>query len=705
MKRVTIDIETDDLLSNMLDYTALPYKLKSSAKLWCIVVRDIDTNDVVTLKSSTGNTISKSDLKSALSGVTEIVAHNGVKFDFIALKLFGVLDYEVGYIDRPDKLFGNEVKITDTLIRSRLFNPDRHGGHSLDAWGKRLGDFKDDFRQQSIEQDLIPANAPKGAEFKIYSDLMVSYCQQDTKVTVGVYKELQKEFEEYHGWEKPEKMENKLADLAVRRETYGFWFDKDLAVRCLEDLSTKMRELEDKVNPILPPKPMGKTELKKFTPPKIQFKQNGDVSAAITKFAEKHGATISNNTFMYKGKVKSLPITEPIETHEAAAISDLDHVKMYLIELGWRPSEWKVRDLTKDSKKQNLPYQKRVEALDRWLNQTFDDGKYTKLRLNELGLGTNKVKIREKLLKKLTEDRPVRVPTSPCVRVGVEKELCPNLIKLGSKVDFANDFTLYLTYKHRKSSIAGGDLEDMDFDEEYPNTGFLSMYRDVDGRIPTPAIEIGASTNRYRHIGVCNVARASSIYGKEMRSLFGCGQGMYQLGFDFSSLEARIQGHYILPFEGDELAEQLLASKPNDIHTINGKKLGIPRDQAKSVSYMLMYGGSSSRAKTMLGISMEEADQLVKNYWDAVKPLSDLREKMTEVWKKRGSKYIIGLDGRKIMTRSQHSLLNAAFQSGGVLCAKYTTVYIYQLLEDQGYKCDPFKHSELDMCGMIEYHK
>ena len=38
--------------------------------------------------------------------------------------------------------------------------------------------------------------------------------------------------------------------------------------------------------------------------------------------------------------------------------------------------EFKVRDLTKDSKKQNLSYQKRVEALDRWLEQTFTEEKY-----------------------------------------------------------------------------------------------------------------------------------------------------------------------------------------------------------------------------------------------------------------------------------------------------------------------------------------
>ena len=133
MTRKIVDIESNDLLENMLDFSSLPYKLKSDAKLWCIVIRDIDTGDVVTLKSSSGDTISKNDVKEAFMGVTEVIAHNGIKFDFIAMQLFGVLDYEVGYLNRPDKLFGNEVKITDTLIRSRLFNPDRFGGHSLKA--------------------------------------------------------------------------------------------------------------------------------------------------------------------------------------------------------------------------------------------------------------------------------------------------------------------------------------------------------------------------------------------------------------------------------------------------------------------------------------------------------------------------------------------------------------------------------------------
>ena len=52
-----------------------------------------------------------------------------------------------------------------------------------------------------------------------------------------------------------------------------------------------------------------------------------------------------------------------------------------------------------------------------------------------------------------------------------------------------------------------------------------------------------------------------------MRALFKSGNTHLQLGFDFSSLEARIQGHYIYKYEGGpELSEMLVAEKPNDIH-------------------------------------------------------------------------------------------------------------------------------------------
>ena len=687
--RFVIDIETNNLLSNMLDYSSLPYKLNSDARLWCIVVRDADTDDVKELVSENGSSITKDELQRILSDCSELIGHNAIKFDLLALKLFGVLDYEIGYLHNHDKVFGNDIKVTDTLVRSRLLNPDRKGGHGLAAWGKVLGDFKGDFH-----------------DFSKYSESMLEYCIQDTKVTSLIFDKLEREYQGYIGWKKAEKLENKLADIAIRRETYGFWFDKEKAIACVEELTQLMKDLANNVNPLLPPKPMTKGNLKKFTPPKKQVNQDSSISALMEKFAIRHDAIIEDDLFIYKGMAREIPFTEPLETHEVADISDLDHVKSYLIELGWRPMEMKIRDLTKDSKKQTLTYEKRVETLDRWLKQTFDEGKYKEVRLRELDMGMKVTKevVRKTLLPKLEKEYPVRVPTSPCVRVGVEKELCPNLVKIGDKVAFAKDFVLYQTYKHRKSCIAGGDIDDMDFDEEYPNTGYLSMYREADERVSTPAIEIGASTNRYRHIGIANIPRVTSVYGEEMRSLFGCGKGMFQFGFDFSSLEARIQGHYILPFDGEELAKALLAEKPNDVHTLNGKKLGISRGDAKAISYSLMYGASYKKVKSMLSIGDEEAKQLVEDYWSQVKPLSDLRDAVEAKWIERGKKYVIGVDGRKINTRSKHSLLNALFQSAGAIVGKYTLVKMFESYEKEGFKCDPFLHKDCDILEMIFYH-
>jgi hypothetical protein len=703
-----IDIETSSLLEEMVDHTSFPYKLKPGAKLHVVVVRDAYTDEVFV---GEGEEITKEWLRDSLKGCKYLVQHNGIKFDLIALKLFGILDYSIGYLDEPDTLFGEEVTIIDTLIYSRLFNPDRYGGHSLASWGERVGCAKMDFRGELIAEGIISKDSPKGAEFREFTPLMTHYCMLDTEVSKQVFFALMHEKSEYFGWDKAIKMENKLADLAIRRETFGFWFDKELAVKCIEDLTEKMSELQNKVNPKLPLKPMTKGELQSFTPPNTQFLKSGKPSTHIIKFAERVGGKIEeeNGEFylMFETSKNKLPFNYALKTHVEADISNLDHVKSTLIDVyNWIPTEWAVRDFTKDSKKQSLPYPKRVVAFDRWLKET-EEGKYKKLRLQiafEDFKVNNTEDLEEVVKERLHEDFPVRLPTSPKVRVGVEKDLCPNLIVLGEQVDFAKDFALFLTYKHRKSSIAGGPIEDMDFDEETPNSGFLSMYREEDGRVSTPAIEIGAATNRYRHIGICNIARASSLYGKEMRSLFGCGEGFIQLGFDYSSLENRVQGGYVMKYpQGKELAEMLLAEKPNDLHSVNAGKLGISRSDAKSFGYAILYGASAKKISNMLSVPLEKGKELYENFWEAVPALKQLRDNLSKHWESNDKKWIQGIDGRKIMVRSPHSLLNFLFQSGGVICAKYTTVFLMQELEKLGHQIDPFI-SQPTVCEMIAYH-
>ena len=702
-----IDIESNNLLANMLTYKSFPYKLRDDAKLWCVVVTNVLTKEY---DVATKEEITKDWLKTILEKYDIIIAHNGHKFDLRVLQLFGVLDYHVGYLNSPDKVFGRDVWLIDTVIWSRLFNPDRYGGHSLEAWGKRVGNEKTDFREKCIENGIISKDDPKGAEFRCFSDIMVDYCVQDTMSNVDTFIELLKDFVSFPGWRQASKMEHKLADLGLNRETLGFKFDKDLAVKCLEDLTLKIESIAQKINPILPPKKMTKGEKKFFTPPVRQVNKDGELSSSMVSFINRVGGTSEktglNNFLFYKDKKIRIPFLEPLETHSEATIENFDHVKMFLIENGWEPTEWRIRDLTKDAKKQKIPLEKSIKALDKWYVETME-GKYFKSRIKELGF---KEEEHEKMYLHIrgeleNEKFSVIVPTSPSVRVGIEKELCPNLVKLGDRVWFAKEFALFLTYRHRKSSIAGGDIEDMDFDLEVPNKGYLANYREEDGRIPTPAIELGASSGRYTHISVTNVPRLTSEYGKEMRSLFGCGDEFVQLGFDFSSLEARVQGSYVYKYtDGEALAESLVAEKPNDIHSKNSRKLNIDRSVVKSVAYAILYGCSVGKLQKMLSYSKESATKFYEDYWDAVPALRDLKKAVEDYWERTTNKsYLPGADGRKLITRSKHSLLNTLFQSCGVINAKYTTVFMFEDLENQGFCISPFEGLP-DVCSMCEYH-
>ena len=709
-KRIcSLDIESNGLLDQLIDFSSFPYKLNKQAKLWTVVVTDFDTKKSVFAENEN---ITKEWFKKTLEPYNVIVAHNGHKFDLLALQLFGVLEYKIGWFGKNDICFGREVRFFDSLILSRLFDPNRYGGHSLQSWGERIGNFKDDYRQQCIEKGYIDKNSPKGEEFKAFNDLLTPYCIQDTLVTIDAFKSLLKEWGSYKNWEASVRQEHILADVSIKREVLGFSFDKELALENLEKLTTLIDEAREKVNPFLPPKPMNKGELKYYTPPKVQLTKGGTPSANMIKFVEKVGGKLKflgdgEYEFEYEEKVFKVPFTSPIKTHTEASIEDLDHVKETLInEFGWIPTEWRMRDLTKDSKKQSLTLEKRQNATTRWLKET-SEGKFKRLRV-EGALKDFKLKnpndISTYLLKAIEKDAPVKIRTSPSIKVGVERELCPNLIKLGDKVAFAKYFADYLTYRNRKSAIAGGDTEDMDFDEDIPNTGYLSMYREVDGRIPTPAIEIGAISNRYRHIGVVNIPRVTSLFGEEMRRLFGCGEGFVQLGFDYASLENRVQGHYVFPYKGGkELAESLVAEKPNDLHSINSRKMGIDRGSAKSVGYGILYGCNYKKLMEMLGVDDEKALEIYNSFWDAVPALKSFKEDLERQWEVNNKEFIFSIDGRKILTRSRHSLLNFLFQSSGVVIAKYATIFIMEDLERRGLCIDPFV-GRPDVKNIIDYH-
>ena len=572
-KKTIIDIEANNLMAPLLDYTSMPYKLKPEAKLWCIVLRgieytgnmsEVDDNikllvhkdylntkfpthkveffgdfnkliateyydDIETLREvifesdlsqrlyerekdtliksemeeieyniwyndfESKQIITKDNLREALKDTEVLIGHNIVNYDLPMLMLFNVLEYTIGFPGKPHTLFGRKIKIIDTLVMSKVFNPDRmdtYGRHALSAWGKRAGDHKIVFDR-----------------FDIFTAHLCFYCAQDTKSNEGALNllELEKMEDDWGDkWNDALDLETKLIDLTLRQELVGFELDVELCHENLKELEGLLQEREDIIIPSLPPKPMGVTESKSYIPPKIQFKKDGSLSAIIVKFAEKHGATIleipskddpdsKEYFFTYKDQSFKLPFEDQIETHTEAAVKDNEHIKIYLLSLGWEPTEWSERDLTKDSQKKALTADKVVQTIVRYADKTFNSGlRDHRLKMLELPLSMTQEDFVELYVDRYQENprKPLKVVTSPKIKVGAEKEIDPKLLEIEDKKEFSIAFAEYTTYKHRKSSIAGGDIDE---ETGEPTKGYLSNYRPEDNRIPTPADTIGCA--------------------------------------------------------------------------------------------------------------------------------------------------------------------------------------------------------------------
>lgn len=745
----TWDIESTNLLNNeTIDYLASPYKLKDTFKIHCIVLENHETGEIVAFHDGPKYIfdgrpyIEKDDkytytLKEYIAQdythfplndfpdfvnaegrfkntpqyrISKAVAHNGINFDWLATKLFFGLNYSVKY-----NTWGkSKVEICDSLVLSKTLNPDRFGGHSLEDLSKKAGgDVKIDFRK----------NIPVEDRFKTFAADMLYYCIYDNKANTAVYNYLMEEWGDYKKWEEPFKLELRIADIITRQEHRGFQFNLKQAEENIKDLDKKMEAARILIEPILPPKPATKGYLKAFIPPKLQFKQNGEPSSRLISFVEKHGGTLVNKNdeivLQIFGKELTLPLAEgePIcDPNVPATLNDTTHIKNWLVGLGWSPSEYKDKDLTlKSGTKIKKNEQELEKGIVDYVKQTLESN-FCADRCEHLECTpeTLEWKLRDRIKK--SNGRGVKVLTNPSFTKGQEKEICPNLQKLGEKFPYATQIVEYLTYKHRRNSILGGgaEWEEEEEDPEY-NKGFLAAVR-ADGRIPTPAATCDAATSRMKHRLVANIPRVTSLYGFEMRNMFGVEVPRYfQIGYDFDSLEAKIESHYCWRYEQEphEYCNALLLEKPNDVHTMMAKRITevigrkFERSPAKNVKYGITYGSQPAKVAKTIGSDLHTGELVYNAFWIAAKPLALLKEKLHDFWVKTGKKYILGIDGRKVPTRSAHAILNSLFQSGGVICAKRAMVIYDDLIEEEGLAVDFFVDdwkNKSFVQQMIAYH-
>ena len=170
---LVFDIETDDL---------------KATKIHCIVAQDVDSGE--TYKFPPDKLQEGYDL---LEKADKLIGHNIIGFD-------------IPMVEKFSKVKLKHKPVVDTLVMSRLFNPVREGGHSLEKWGFRLGFKKIEFE-----------------DYLNYSKDMLDYCVRDVHLNTVLFKHLRKEGS---GFTKDcVALEQNVADIIKKQEDTGFQFD------------------------------------------------------------------------------------------------------------------------------------------------------------------------------------------------------------------------------------------------------------------------------------------------------------------------------------------------------------------------------------------------------------------------------------------------------------------------------------------------
>jgi DNA polymerase-1 len=201
MRKIILDIETNS----------------THNKIWMCATREIG-GDVTVWKEASG-------LQKYLDSCDLIIMHNGICFDAPVLR-------------KNWNITMKQSQMYDTLVLSRLLSPSLEGGHSLAAWGGRLGFPKGDFNDWDAG----------------YSAEMEAYCIQDTLVTEKLYLHLTTELTRNKFDERSIKLEHNVQAVIAKQEESGFKLNERNAIILLSTLQNKLVVLETELQNIFPTK-------------------------------------------------------------------------------------------------------------------------------------------------------------------------------------------------------------------------------------------------------------------------------------------------------------------------------------------------------------------------------------------------------------------------------------------------------------------
>jgi DNA polymerase I-like protein with 3'-5' exonuclease and polymerase domains len=295
--------------------------------IWVAVTRNIDTGEVRTWKAA-------ENLWGYIADATLIIGHNIIGFDSVIL----------------NKYWGTKItlrQMKDTLILSRLLDPSKDGGHSLEAWGQRLGKPKFSYRKVWLwMKGLNDKDTPEGAEFNDpIPALMEHYCIIDTEVTADLFLHLEKELKDKEFGGECVELEHKVAAIIAQQVRNGFRLDTAYATGLLTSIKGRLAEIYESMQERWPP-------------------------YQLERFSEKTGKRLKDATVTFNPASRQ-------------------QIGQKLIELGWRPKKFTEtgQPMVDEEVLEGLPYPeakmiaeylmlgKRVSQIESWLEAVEDDGR------------------------------------------------------------------------------------------------------------------------------------------------------------------------------------------------------------------------------------------------------------------------------------------------------------------------------------------
>ncbi len=327
------DIETDGLEPTVV---------------WCIVVQNVDTKEVITFTPDTVSTFNDWMVEA-----DTLIFHNGIGYDVPVMK----------------KLLGTDftnTKVEDTLILSQLDSPRREGGNGLKSWGDRFGYPKGDHEDWSC-----------------YSEEMLTYCVRDVEITTKLYHKMMSRDIPKDAIE----LEYKIKEQCSVQEKNGWYFDEYSAVRLLQQISSDITEVETEVRSVFKPLAVF-NEVKKAD----KFNASGSRSVRYQNQLAKGCCWHPNGKWGYN-------------TYDEFNLGSRKQIAKYLINFGWKPTvltekgsvkvdEAVLEDVDIPEAKliaRYLMLQKRISMLNSWLDALNEDTHSIHSRVHTLGTVTNRM--------------------------------------------------------------------------------------------------------------------------------------------------------------------------------------------------------------------------------------------------------------------------------------------------------------------------